>query len=206
MAIKFDFYHSPSKSKTGEETKEHFHARVVGKQTVDTEDLINEMHERSTLAKSDIIAVLSELNHVLKQHLLDGDNVKIKGLGVYSLSLEAPKDADPNKTHAQNIKVKRIEYRADRQLRKEIISNARFERSREKVHSSVISIYEIDALLIDYFEEHAYITRKKFEDLCHLTKNTAARHLKRLVEEGRLVNTNTLRSPNYEPVKGYYNK
>ena len=206
MAIKFDFYHSPSPEEKGEEQKERFHARVVRKQTIETEALIEEIHERCTLSKGDIKAVLSELHDALKTHLLAGNNVNIKGLGVYSLSLEAPKDANPDKTHAQNIKVKRIEFRADRQLRNEIIAEARFERTCEKVHSANIDSNEIDNLLVDYFKEHSYITRKKFEELFHLTKNTASRHLKRLVEEGRLVNTNTPRNPNYEPVKGCYNR
>ena len=206
MSIQFDFYNTPSPEGIVHEKEASYHARVVAKQTIDTEDIVRRIQERSTLSKGDIMAVLSELRDVVKQGLLDGNNVQLNGIGVYSLTLEAPKDASPKKTHAQSIAVKRIDFRADRKLRKEIMSEAHFERSSTKNHSAHISIYEIDALLIDYFEEHTYITRQRFETLCQFTKNTALRHLKRLVEEGRLINTNTSRNPNYEPVKGYYNK
>lgn len=206
MSIQFDFYNTPSPEGIAEEKEARYHARVVTKQTMDTEDIVKRIQERSTLSKGDIMAVLSELRDVVKQGLLDGNNVQLNGIGVYSLTLEAPKDASPNKTHAQSISVKRIDFRADRKLRKEIMSEAHFERSATKNHSSHISIYEVDALLVDYFEEHTYITRQRFETLCQFTKNTALRHLKRLVEEGRLINTNTSRNPNYEPAKGYYNK
>ena len=206
MSIQFDFYNTPSPEGIINEKKSRYHARVVTKQTLDSEDIIKRISERCTLSKGDITAVLSELRDVVKQGLLDGNNVLLNGLGEYSLTLEAPKDASPTKTHAQNISVKRIDFRADRKLRKEIMSEAHFERSLTKKHSAHISIYEVDALLVDYFEEHTYITRQSFETLCQFTKNTALRHLKRLVDEGRLINTNTSRNPNYEPAKGYYNK
>lgn len=206
MSIQFDFYNTPSPEGIVDEKKVRYHARVVTKQTVDLEDIVKLIHGRSTLSVGDIMAVLSELREVVKQSLLDGNNVNLNGLGIFSLTLEAPKDALPDSTHAQNISVKRIEFRAEKKLRNEIKSEAHFERSRTKKHSAHISIYEVDALLVDYFEEHTYITRQRFETLCHFTKNTALRHLKRLVDEGRLINTNTPRNPNYEPVKGYYNK
>ena len=206
MSIQFDFYNTPSPEGIINEKKVRYHARVVTKQTIDSDDIVRQIHQRSTLAKGDIKAVLSELRDVVKENLLNGNNVNLNGLGVYSLTLEAPKDATPTDTHAQNIGIKRIDFRADRNLRKEIMTEAHFERSRIKNHSAHISIYEIDALLVDYFEENNYITRQRFETLCQLTKNTALRHLKRLVDEGRLVNTNTLRNPNYEPAKGFYNR
>ena len=206
MSIKFDFYNTPSPEGIADEKEVRYHARVIAKQTVDTENMVKQIQQRSTLTKGDIVAVLSELRDLIKENLLNGNNVILDGLGMYSLILESPKDATPSNTHAQNIAVKRINFRADRKLRKEIMAEAHFERSRNKNHSAHMSIYEIDALLVDYFEENNYITRERFEKLCDFTKNTALRHLKRLVDEGRLVNTNTPRNPNYEPAKGYYNR
>ena len=206
MSIQFDFYNTPSPEGIINEKTPRYHARVVSRQTIDLEDITRQIHERSTLSKGDIKAVLSELRDVVKQGLLDGNNVLLNGIGEYSLTLAAPKDASPTKTHAQNISVKRIDFRADRNLRKEIISEAHFERSLTKNHSAHISLYEVDSLLIDYFADHTYITRQSFETLCKFTKNTALRHLKRLVDEGRLINTNTSHNPTYEPAKGYYNK
>ena len=206
MAILFDFYHSPSTEEVGDETRERFHARVVSTQTIDLDDIMSRISERCTLSPGDIKAVISELSSEIEKGLLSGKQVNIPEIGNFSLSLQAPKDADPKKTHAQSIAIRRIEFRADHKLRKNIISKAVFERSREKVHSAHISIYEIDALLVDYFDEHSFITRKGFEDLCHFTRSTATRHLKRLLSEGRLINTNTPRNPTFEPAKGFYNR
>lgn len=206
MAILFDFYHSPTTEEFGEETEKKYHARVVSTQSIDLDEVIDRICRRCTLSKGDIKAVISELSTEIKGGLLNGKQINISEIGTFSLSLQAPKDADPKKTHAQSIAVKRIEFRADQKLQKDIKNEAVFERTTNKVHSAHLSIYEIDSLLIDYFEEHSFITRKGFENLCHLTRSTATRHLKRLVSEGRLVNTNTPRNPTFEPVKGYYNK
>ena len=201
MAILFDFYHSPS---LGEESKQKYHARVVGGQSVDLSDIVQHISQRSTLSKGDIHAVISELSDEIASALLHGDYVTIPGIGNFSLSLQAPKDANPKKTHAQNINIKRIEFRADFQLKQRLKSEAVFERCQEKMHSAHINSYEIDSFLIDYFKEHAFITRKGFENLCHFTRSTASRHLKRLLNEGKLINTNTQRNPIFEPAKGFY--
>ena len=206
MAITFDFYHSPSTQTEGGESSERFHARVVGGQTIDMDQLIHHINQRCTLTKGDIQAVIGELSEELAHSLLNGDRVNIPGIGTFSLSLQAPKDANPLNTHAQNIQVKQIEYRPDHQLKQRVTTQATFERSKDKVHSAHITSHEIDALLIDFFEENMFITRPQFEALCHFTRNTAQRHLKRLVEEGRLTNINTNHQPTYIPAKGYYKR
>ena len=206
MPILFDFYHSPSTEISGEEKKEKYHARVVTNSAVDLDNIVDNISQRCTLSKGDILAVINELSFEIANGLLNGKNVNIPELGLFSLSLKAPKDANPKTTHAQHIKVKRIEFRAGHELKQKVLPNARFERTPDKVHSAHINIYEVDALLVDYFEEHAYITRKEFEDLCHFTRSTATRHLKRLLSEGRLVNSNTTTSPIYVPAKGCYNR
>ena len=206
MTIHFDFYRNPSDPETIGEKPARYHARVVDSQIIDLDNIVDHISHRCTLSKGDIQAVIGELSDEIAHGLCDGNRVAIPGIGFFSLSLEAPKDAQPNQTRCQSVKLKRIEYRSDLQLKNKVMSHASFERCKEKRHSAALNIYEIDALLIDYFEENKFLTRQKFAQLCQFTRVTACRHLNRLVDEGRLKNTNTLRSPIYEPVKGYYNK
>ena len=202
MAILFDFYHSPSAQQEGEEKEERFHARVVSNQTLGLEEMVQNISQRCTLTKGDILAVMGELSDEVANGLLRGKQVNVPGIGLFSLSLKAPRDANPDKTLARHIEVKRVEFRADYQLRQRVKEQAVFERSREKVHSARIDRTEMEALLTEHFKRHAYITRNGFEELCHLTRSTAARHLRRLVAEGRLINTGTRRNPIYELPKG----
>lgn len=202
MPILFDFYVSPSDSGKGE--KEKYHARVVRSHTVQIDDIVNNISKRCTLSKGDIRAVLDELGDEIVYNLCEGNRVYLPGIGYFYLSLSTPKDADPKTTRSQSIGIKAVEFRADSVLKTSLENHAKFERSDIKVHSSRLNIYEIDALLEDYFHKNEFLTRIKFEKLCGFTKTTAQRHLQRLMDEGRLVNVNTRHNPIYKPAKGFY--
>lgn len=202
MPILFDFYVSPSDSE--KEEKEKYHARVVRSHTVQIDDIVNNISKRCTLSKGDIRAVLDELGDEIVYNLCEGNRVYLPGIGYFYLSLSTPKEADPKTTRSQSIGIKAVEFRADSVLKTSLENHAKFERSDIKVHSSRLNIYEIDALLEDYFHKNEFLTRIKFEKLCGFTKTTAQRHLQRLMDEGRLVNVNTRHNPIYKPAKGFY--
>ena len=200
MPIQFDFFHSPSSNPEENEANEKYHARVVGNNSLDIDNIVNHIQQRCTLSKGDIIAVIGELSSEIANGLLDGKRVNIPEIGQFYLSLKSPQDANPERTHAQNVEVKGIKFVADKTLKEKVISNAKLERSHT-THSATLDLNEIDALLTQYFENHSFINRKKFEELCHLTERTALRHINRLLEEGRLINTNTKKNPIFELVK-----
>ena len=204
MAIEFDIYPSPTPPNSDKETT--YHARVANSDTITTDDIAHNIHQRCTLTISDIKAVLSELHDELVYHLCKGNHVYLEGIGYFRLTLSAPSDITPTNMHQQRIGIKAVDFRADNSLKKELAEKATFKRTAQKNRSASLDIYEIDALLVDYFETNPYLTRRRFEQLCDFTPTTATRHLKRLIEEGRLKNSNTKQSPVYEPVKGFYGR
>ena len=204
MSIHYDFYRNPSKKEDKDNAELSYHARVVGSQTIELDEIANHISHRSTLTKGDIQAVISELSDEIAHILCAGNRVAIPEIGYFSLSLSAPKDTQPKQTRAQSLQIKHIEFRAGQQLKNKVMAQATFERTKEKRHSAVLSRSEIDALLTDFFKENKFLTSQKFAELCHFTRITATRHLRRLVEEGCIQNNNTLRNPIYEPVEGYY--
>lgn len=208
MAILYDFYASPSVMEEGakEQAKEQelatkYHARVVGGQTLDVKKLVSRISQRSTLGEGDVLAVFHELSDELSQELLAGNRVYFPEIGYFSLSLQAPAEADPKETRAQKIRVKRIEFRAETQLRKKVESHAVFERSSKKMHSARLSHEEVESKVLEYLKEHMYVTCRTVCECCHLTKGTAQNHLKRMLAEGKIVNTNTPRNPIYMVAK-----
>ena len=204
MPIEFDIYPSPLHSEN--DTTVTYHARVANSETISTDEIAQNIHKRCTLTISDIKAVLVELHDEIVQHLCNGNHVHLEGIGYFRLTLSSPKDITPNKKCQQSIGIKAVDFRADTLLKKELTEKARFTRAVHKHHSALLDIYEIDALINDYFDMNQYLTRRRLEQLCNFTPSTAALHLKRLIEEGRLNNTNTKQNPIYEPVKGYYGR
>ena len=198
MSILYDLYSSPTASESeNENTTPKYHARVVNRQTLDPKVLIDNICQRCSLGKGDVVALFEELSNEIKRELLAGNSVYLPKLGLFSLSLQTLSNANPKSTRAEQIRVKRIEFRAESRLRRDIIHMARFERSPEKVHSAVLSNEKVNALVCKYLNEHAFLTRKALSELCHFTKGTALNHIRRLVNEEIIENTNTHHQPIY---------
>ena len=204
MAIKYDIYASPIPA--GSARDPHYHARVVDSDTVDMQELIHRIHRRCTLTKGDLKAAFMELSEEIVNCLCAGDTIHIDEIGYFSLSLSTPSDLSPKNNRHPEIGIKSVNFRPDILLKKKLEDRAEFECATHKSHSTPLDIYEIDALLNDYFYEHPTLTRVQFERLCGFTTSTAQRHLRRLVQEGRIQNIHTSQHPLYEPVKGFYGK
>ena len=196
MSILYDLYASPN-PEANEQRTPRYHARVVNRQTLDSDTLVDRICERCTLGKGDILGLFEELSNEMRLQLLAGNAVTLPNIGTFSLSLHAPADANPKTSRAEHIHVKRIEFRAESKLRNDILRTATFERSSEKQHSAPLSNEEVNQLVGSYLKEHSFITRKTLSELCHFTKGTALNHIIRLVNEGILVNTNTPYQPIY---------
>ena len=65
------------------------------------------------------------------------------------------------------------------------------QRSKYKPHSATLSQKEIDKKLTGYFATHTVLTRSDMQSLCQFTHSMAARHIRRLKEEGSLQNIAT---------------
>lgn len=201
MAITFDFYRTPSASGKSKDASENYHARVVGGTTVGLDSLVSRIQQRCTLSKGDITAAVDELSTELVNELSNGNHVYLPGIGYFSLSLSAPKNACPEQTHNQHIQVKKVEFRADQHLKDALKERATFRRSPLKHHSAVLSEEEIERKLCDTFNEVPYLSRPDFAKLTGLTRMTAQRQLDRFVEAGKMVKKGSPHFPMYLPTK-----
>lgn len=201
MAVSFELYQTPMPE--DKKNKIRYHARPVSFGTVSSEKIIARIHNRCTLRESDIVAALNELKMELANCLKDGQKVHIEGLGYFQLSLSCEEIRDLKEKRVYKVKMKTVNFRADKALKAEL-HGMEFVRSKIKIHSTKLSHLEIDMKLKEYFAEKQIITRIDFQYLCELTKITASRHIKRLIEEKKLKNLNTRNQPIYAPVPGNY--
>ena len=84
-------------------------ARACHDNVIDTEQIAAKIQENCTLKRSDVLAVLSELEDVLCNYLKDGSIVRLNHLGRLKLEIEgkpvaSPEDFDPKK-HIRNVRV-----------------------------------------------------------------------------------------------------
>ena len=200
MPVNYDFYKNPKLADKDEKT--HLHARVVPKGTVSSDELAEEIHDRSTLSTADITATLVALADITAEKLRDGQRVYIKGIGYLQMTLQCPPVESESEIRAESVRFKSVAFRPDSQL-KERLSTTHFVRQADKSHSKNYSTEEIDRLVARHFQQNETLTRNQFEALCGLTYSTAVRHLKRLREEGKIINIASQKHPLYRKGTGF---
>ena len=200
MPVNYDFYKNPKLADKDEKT--HLHARFVQKGTVSRDELAEEIHDRSTLSTADITATLVALADITAEKLRDGQRVYIKGIGYLQMTLQCPPVESESEIRAESVRFKSVAFRPDAQL-KERLSTTHFVRQADKSHSKNYSTEEIDRLVARHFQQNETLTRNQFEALCGLTYSTAVRHLKRLREEGKIINIASQKHPLYRKGTGF---
>jgi Fic family protein len=113
------------------------------------------------------------------------------------LTLTCPPVNSPGEVRAESIRVKSITFRPEIDFRNSF-RGVQFKRAPVKQHSGTYTGQEMDSLLNAYFRDNPYLTAKKFEQLSGFTHATAARHLKQLVEAGKLRKVYFSKYPLYE--------
>lgn len=196
MAIEFEFYENPDP--TGE-NEEKYHARPVIRRTVTTAEMANKIQEASSLTIGDVKAVLSALNAQIVNNLEESNRVHLEGIGFFEPTLKTSRDIDPEKTRAQSVFFKSVSFRADKLLKKRLM-NAPTKRSVRKEHSTPLTNEEVDEKVRMSFKENDILNTRILQFLCGFTPYAANKHIKRLVNEGKIKNIYTKYHPVY--VKG----
>jgi predicted histone-like DNA-binding protein len=198
MAIKFEFYETPDPSgkKTGK-----YHARVVTHNTVTSAEVARRIHMASSLTIGDVKNVLTALGEELAEHLGQSNRVHLEGIGYFQVTLGCGEVTDPKRTHAQSVGIKTVKFRVDKALRQRLVYHTRLVRSEIKRHSAPITPDEVDRRVEAFFGTADRLTRKKLEAMCGITKSMAIRHIKRMMEEGKIENVGLRNQPIYVRVK-----
>lgn len=203
MSLLYEFYRNPQSDKNEKRT---YHPRVVPMGRIDTEQLTREIQQECSLTRSDVKAVLAALADKMVHYLSEGNRVYLEDIGYFKVNLQCNEEINTiDDKGVGKVSFKSISFRADERLKK-AMQRTKIYRSNLKPHSMPLSDEQIEAKLTEHFATNPVITRREFQFLCQLLKPTACRIIKRLVEEGKLKNIASSRSPVYMPVEGHYGK
>ena len=202
MAILYDWYENPGESDDSEE--KGLHPRIFLNGKVGTDKLCRMIHGRSSLSVGDVKNAFEMLAQICGEELREGREVHIEGLGYFAPILRSTqKVTRSTKNKWSKMELKTIGFRPDARLRGELVG-AKASRSKYARHSESLSEVEIDMRLKEYFAEHDVMLRYDFQEVCCMTRTTANRHLRRLLEEGKLKNIGKRMQPIYVAAAGYY--
>ncbi len=103
MAVQYRLYQNKNAKNAASYGK--WYARACWMQTVTEEDIARKIQQRCTLTRADIVAVLSELQEVMKEELQASNRVKLNYLGTFKLGLSTrPSDTVEDFSALRNIK------------------------------------------------------------------------------------------------------
>ena len=196
MAILYDWYENPGESDDSEE--KGLHPRIFLNGKVGTDKLCRMIHGRSSLSVGDVKNAFEMLAQICGEELREGREVHIEGLGYFAPILRSTqKVTRSTKNKWSKMELKTIGFRGE-------LVGAKASRSKYARHSESLSEVEIDMRLKEYFADHDVMLRYDFQEVCCMTRTTANRHLRRLLEEGKLRNIGKRMQPIYVAAAGYY--
>ena len=194
MAVQFDLFENPKKE--GSDIPK-LHAKVITKDVITTKNMRDTISRNCTVTPADVSGVLVALGDEIYQALSNGYSVHLDELGYFTLGLKCAPDVNPNHVSSSDISVRTINFTPEKDFA-ERFKTVEFKRcTSHGHHSERLDDNEVERLLIQYFSEHNFMTRREFEKITGFNKMKSLRYIQHLINDGFLHNAGTRYQPVY---------
>ena len=174
----------PDLRQTGEKK---VYYRLKTERNIDSKEFILSLHSTfSGMSEADITRVIIATAGHLGKLLGQGYSVTLDGIGTFkaTIGLEEDKELDTldgtePKRNAQSLRLKGVNFRADKQLIKTASSNCKLKREgTARIHRSPYSKEERLALALKHLEKHGAMKVSDYVNLTGLSQTAARMELK----------------------------
>ena len=186
MSVNYDLYETPDLAKSGEE--QPLHARVVLKGSYTAEEFVEQVTVFQHMPHAQVVGVIEAISKELRHLLLKGFSVELGDIGYFSLSLSVDKTVmDPKDLRSPSVSLKDINFRVNRQFKKDIESEIELQR----YHSPFRVKNPLDRerclqRLEKFLEDHPCINRQDYAMLVGKTKIQALQDINAFIKDGVL--------------------
>ena len=186
MSVNYDLYETPDLAKSGEE--QPLHARVVLKGSYTAEEFVEQVTVFQHMPHAQVVGVIEAISKELRHLLLKGFSVELGDIGYFSLSLSVDKKVmDPKDLRSPSVSLKDINFRVNRQFKKDIESEIELQR----YHSPFRVKNPLDRerclqRLEKFLEDHPCINRQDYAMLVEKTKIQALQDINAFIKDGVL--------------------
>ena len=186
MSVNYDLYETPDLAKSGEE--QPLHARVVLKGSYTAEEFVEQVTVFQHMPHAQVVGVIEDISKELRHLLLKGFSVELGDIGYFSLSLSVDKKVmDPKDLRSPSVSLKDINFRVNRQFKKDIESEIELQR----YHSPFRVKNPLDRerclqRLEKFLEDHPCINRQDYAMLVGKTKIQALQDINAFIKDGVL--------------------
>ena len=186
MSVNYDLYETPDLAKSGEE--QPLHARVVLKGSYTAEEFVEQVTVFQHMPHAQVVGVIEAISKELRHLLLKGFSVELGDIGYFTLSLSVDKKVmDPKDLRSPSVSLKDINFRVNRQFKKDIESEIELQR----YHSPFRVKNPLDRerclqRLEKFLEDHPCINRQDYAMLVGKTKIQALQDINAFIKDGVL--------------------
>ena len=186
MSVNYDLYETPDLAKSGEE--QPLHARVVLKGSYTAEEFVEQVTVFQHMPHAQVVGVIEAISKELRHLLLKGFSVELGDIGYFSLSLSVDKKVmDPKDLRSPSVSLKDINFRVNRQFKKDIESEIELQR----YHSPFRVKNPLDRerclqRLEKFLEDHPCINRQDYAMIVGKTKIQALQDINAFIKDGVL--------------------
>ena len=186
MSVNYDLYETPDLAKSGEE--QPLHARVVLKGSYTVEEFVEQVTVFQHMPHAQVVGVIEAISKELRHLLFKGFSVELGDIGYFSLSLSVDKKVmDPKDLRSPSVSLKDINFRVNRQFKKDIESEIELQR----YHSPFRVKNPLDRerclqRLEKFLEDHPCINRQDYAMLVGKTKIQALQDINAFIKDGVL--------------------
>lgn len=186
MSVNYDLYETPNPDKNGEELP--LHARVVLKGSYTAEEFVEQVTMLQYMPHAQVVGVIEAISKELRHLLLKGFSVELGDIGYFTLSLSVDKKImDANNLRSPSVSLKDINFRVNRQFRKDIESELNLQRYHSPFRvKNPLPEKKCLQRLEKFLEEHPCINRQDYAQLVGKTKTQALQDINAFVEQGIL--------------------
>ncbi len=104
----------------------NYYGRISGTEQVGLRQIAAVLNSRTTLSSADVFAAVEGVREIIIEELMSGNNVRLDGLGIFSLSVRTEAVEDPSKLNKTHVREVKIQFRPDPEL-KGILKTAEFQ-------------------------------------------------------------------------------
>ena len=186
MSVNYDLYETPNPDKNGEELP--LHARVVLKGSYTAEEFVEQVTMLQNMPHAQVVGVIEAISKELRHLLLKGFSVELGDIGYFTLSLSVDKKImDANNLRSPSVSLKDINFRVNRQFRKDIESELNLQRYHSPFRvKNPLPEKKCLQRLEKFLEEHPCINRQDYAQLVGKTKTQALQDINAFIKQGIL--------------------
>ena len=186
MSVNYDLYETPDLAKSGEE--QPLHARVVLKGSYTAEEFVEQVTVFQHMPHAQVVGVIEAISKELRHLLLKGFSVELGDIGYFSLSLSVDKKVmDPKDLRSPSVSLKDINFRVNRQFKKDIESEIELQRCHSPFRvKNPLDRERCLQRLEKFLEDHPCINRQDYAMLVGKTKIQALQDINAFIKDGVL--------------------